>query len=243
MTILETCLQDPQRAIGSERSKLRRVSCRHLTISLIFATSLVTGIVETTNAQRSDSVRVVQYRPGLRIEDELRQEDSVVLIVDNALTTTLPTDIGYGKALEDAAVRSSLVVDAEVRKWNGTLSERGSWVSTHVTFAVRQVLRSSEGSVKRGDVLEMWASGGEVTIRNVLVRADPVPRFQTGRRYLMFLTEHPESQMLITVYSPLLVERGRTASILKLEDRDVTNLRLNGRSVTDLIRRIRQMPR
>jgi hypothetical protein len=210
---------------------------------LTLAVLLTAGASGLVNAQTGGPVRVLQYRPDVRIEDQLRPDDSIVEVVDGANRSTLPGDIGYERVLEDAVARSTLVVDAEVRKWNGLLIERGSWVSTHVIVAVREVLRSSEGSVKRGDVLEMWASGGEVTIRNVLVRADPVPRFQTGRRYVMFLTKHPESQMLITVYSPLLVERGRTASILKPEDRDVTNLRLDGRSVTDLIRRIRQMPR
>ena len=55
----------------------------------------------------------------------------------------------------------------------------------------------------------------------------------------MFFTEHPESDVLVPVRSPLRIERGLVVSILKPEERDVADRVLNGRSITDVIRRIR----
>jgi hypothetical protein len=199
-------------------------------VLLVLVQALWIGV--DASQSREPRVRFIPpiYAP---IEERLLPGDEIVEIPEPDLRVTFHFDT-VDEALEFCVGSSVLVQTAEVLGVEPRLG--GYTINSLVRFRVRDRFIGRAGFRRAPvDPAEFIVEGGEMKLGSVLVRAKPLPDYQVGSVYLLFIAPGDHNRLRIMT-DPLLVENGRIVAKNPYYP-------LHGQSVKSLVPKIRRIAR
>ncbi len=146
------------------------------------------------------------------IAEQLGPDDQVVIINRQMEGARFRPEPSARQRIEYQVRISDCLVVIDVDEVAGILAEGGTWVDTRIVGTISDVLMARKQPLSRGQRLEFHASGGEIRIGTVLVKAWDRPKVQPYKRYLVFLQLMPDTGISYPAYGPLLIENGRVAN-------------------------------
>ncbi|MGH9387641.1 MAG: hypothetical protein ACRD2N_25560 [Vicinamibacterales bacterium] len=69
----------------------------------------------------------------------------------------------------------------------GVWIDKGTWLRSHVRGIVSQFINGGTSEERQRASLQFWYENGEAVLRGVRVIAGVYPKFEVGKRYLVFL--------------------------------------------------------
>ena len=203
---------------------------------------IAVAVAPSSKATAQDGKRPrVIFFDTFPIADKLRPDDEVVVVEMRADEVVTDETLSGFKALQAAARRRTAVVATiDVSDVRGELAMNGAWVHTVFRGTVAQVHRVGSVAgrrrrVERGERIEFHISGGEATIRHVLVRADQTVPFPTARQYVVFLSEmETEHGWSLVDTVPLLIEGDKLVAVAPATSP------MSGVTLSDLRRAVRR---
>lgn len=231
------------------------LKCRHLStspavrysvfrvtrITLAFLVSAALTCSPIFAQRRPPHVRTISHGLGISITDRLLPDDEIVVITREFDTVQFFPEPTAGQVIEDVVGMADIVAIVDTREVRGILVEDGTWIDTRVVGTVRDILSFSKNTrIGRGQQLELQATGGEMMIRKVLVRAGR-PSIVSRRRYLMFLAADPVTGVLNPIRTPLLIENNKLVNPLQIQQGSTTRDPLHGLVLNQVTTEIRRL--
>ncbi|WP_291986301.1 hypothetical protein [Luteitalea sp.] len=174
------------------------------------------------------------------ITDKLHTDDEVVIVEMRADEAVTDKSLSGLAALRSAARRrTAIVATVDVAEVRGESALDGAWVHTVFRGTVAQVHRigpdvDRRHRIRNGERIEFHVSGGEINVRNVIVRAQPVIPFPASRQYIVFLSGRQGEQGLNVTATPLLVDGENLVAVAS------ANSSMAGLTLGDLRRAVRR---
>ena len=211
--------------------------------------ALTVAFVASTGAvaaqERHGEVRTLPYRTGVPLRDQLPPCNPGDVVQFHRYLGTFvddPVDVPVDAVIDLLIRRSNLAVLMDVETVSGVVSENDTWISTHITGVVQEVLFSRTRTLRPGERLTSVLSGsGEATIGRCLVRTGEQLKVAKGRLNLMFLGAHVEdrNRPFFPTAVPFLIDNGRALNLSALEPGSTTNDPLHGQPLDLFRQRVR----
>jgi hypothetical protein len=144
----------------------------------------------------AQSVRRIHYAgPGVTLESQLTPGDRVVVVqkIESPPMIGSRERATASSELRRLRARADAVVFGEIASITSELTADHSWVQTNVVVRAIETFKDSVGAFAVGEtnaVIEY--DGGEVLLKNVIVRAGTYPLMHVGNRYLFFINKNPD---------------------------------------------------
>lgn len=185
----------------------------------VFATSLVGSAPADAEQARSRRVRTISHtsRP---IAESLRPDDDIVVLPRIGAGGTL-SEIDTREKMLAAFVAGGYATVAiiDVTGVTSLLADGGTVIHTQFVGTVADVLSrgaklAATDVVEKGQNVEFARPGGEVAIRGVIVREDPVVDYPYPARYVAFLgRRRHENGWGTSLSAPLLLNNGTASAV------------------------------
>lgn len=181
--------------------------------------------------QTSRRTRAIKFtsRP---IAESLLPDDEIVTLPRLGAGGMI-TEIDTADEVLAAAVPYTTIALVDVTGVSPLLTSEGTIIRTQFVGSVAEVLstgarRPSTDHVRPGQIIEFTNVGGEVAIRGVIVRADPVVDYAYPKRYLAILgAKSHENGWTMPLSPPLLLTQDTLTAVVPAASL-LTGLRLEG---------------
>ena len=159
---------------------------------------LMLAVVTSLDAQAPSTTHKVRRAnfggESVPLESQLIQGDEIVVFQRIESPPLIVIREGTTASSELARFRrqAEAVVLGEVVSIAGELTPDRSWVRTKVSFRSIEAFKDAKEFAPVGKTAIFEYDGGEVGIKNVIVRAGTYPLLRPGDRYVLFLSKNPD---------------------------------------------------
>jgi alkylated DNA nucleotide flippase Atl1 len=171
------------------------VTCRLKKLASVTAIALTLAGSAQSDAQIGPKVRRVRWSSEIPLERVVRPDDEIV-IVEKPAQHHEPF-MEEPDAERELLFRAEQVDDlfvADVTSVSPTVTDNGTWLKTTITARVVQILKHNpKFPNKRPSVWRIVHDGGQISLRDVTIKAGMYPVVRRGRRYLMFTAHNTDN--------------------------------------------------
>jgi len=175
------------------------------------------------------------------IVERLLPDDDVVLISPDYDVVVPDHVLSAAEVIADATARADLVAVVAVDDVKAILVDNGAWIRTRLSGLITRVLSASlhgQALSKRKRV-DVYITGGELRIGQVLVKAGNPLKLPAARQYLLFMKDDGAAPGPGPTHTPLLIEQGKLQDTLPPGVSDHADP-LNGMALSALVSEVRR---
>lgn len=158
--------------------------------ALAFASCLLTSA--PLPAQQA---RTIYFAPGVPLESRITADDRLVTV--ELVGSGPQRATGRRPTVEQEAARLLEMADAivlmEVQSTSGRLTPRRDWIRTEVRAVVKDFIKLPARPLADGRALTFTFDGGEVRLKNAVVKAGQYPVVHAGSEYLQMFVQDPDA--------------------------------------------------
>lgn len=173
---------------------------------LAFASCLLTSA--PVLAQQA---RAISFAPGVPLESRITADDRLVTVEQVGSGPQRAT--GRRPTVEQEAARLLEMADAivlmEVQSTSGRLTPRRDWIRTEVRAVVKDFIKLPARPLADGRALTFTFDGGEVRLKNAVVKAGQYPVVHAGSEYLQMFVQDPDALTWYPILTLLVGKTGR----------------------------------